>query len=68
MLRMERLSTGIDGLNRILGGGIPKGSWVVVLGRPGSGKSTMGRLFLMYLPASKRQTLHPNHILIHAVA
>ena len=46
-MRMERLSTGIDGLNRILGGGIPKGSWVVVLGRPGSGKSTMGRLFLM---------------------
>ncbi|MCL5681006.1 MAG: hypothetical protein M1515_03030 [Candidatus Thermoplasmatota archaeon] len=39
---MELVKTGIDGLDEMLGGGIPKGSTVLVLGSYGAGKTTMG--------------------------
>lgn len=35
----ERLSTGVKGLDDILGGGIPKGFTVAVVGEPGTGKT-----------------------------
>ena len=37
----ERMSSGIPELNRVLGGGIVKGSLVLVGGDPGIGKSTL---------------------------
>ena len=43
---MERISTGVIGLNQLLKGGIPAGSMVLVIGAPGSGKSTLGKQFL----------------------
>jgi circadian clock protein KaiC len=36
---LERLKTGIQGLDNLLGGGLPKGSITLVSGPPGSGKS-----------------------------
>jgi len=36
---LERLKTGIKGLDDIIGGGLPKGSITLVSGPPGSGKS-----------------------------
>ncbi|MBN1280859.1 MAG: AAA family ATPase [Candidatus Thermoplasmatota archaeon] len=39
---VTRLKTGIMGLDDLIEGGIPKGSFVVVAGGPGSGKSIMG--------------------------
>jgi len=39
MVELERLKTGIQGLDNMLGGGLPKGSITLVSGPPGSGKS-----------------------------
>ncbi len=44
--RLERLSTGIPGLDRILGGGIVAGRSYLVRGGPGTGKTTVGLQFL----------------------
>lgn len=43
---MERVSTGIIGLDQLLRSGLPAGSMSLVFGVPGSGKSTMGKQFL----------------------
>lgn len=43
---MERVKTGIDGLDDILSGGIPKGFVVVISGGPGSGKSILATQFI----------------------
>jgi DNA repair protein RadA/Sms len=37
----ERLSTGVDEFNRVLGGGVVPGSLVLIGGEPGIGKSTL---------------------------
>jgi circadian clock protein KaiC len=43
----ERDSTGITGLNDVLGGGLPRGHLFLVEGEPGTGKTTMGLQFLL---------------------
>jgi circadian clock protein KaiC len=43
---MHRVKTGIDGLDKLIEGGIPKGSFVVVTGGPGTGKTILGSQFL----------------------
>lgn len=43
---MEKVSTGIEGLDLMLGGGIPKGHVVAVVGTYGTGKSTFGLQFI----------------------
>ena len=37
----ERIDTGISELNRVLGGGLVKGSLILISGEPGIGKSTI---------------------------
>lgn len=41
-----RTKSGISGLDRLIGGGYPKGSFVVVSGGPGTGKTIVGCQFL----------------------
>jgi circadian clock protein KaiC len=43
----KRASTGIAGLDAILGGGLPSGHLYLVEGTPGSGKTTLGLQFLL---------------------
>lgn len=43
---VERVKTGIDGLDEMLEGGLPKGHTVVVMGSFGTGKTTFGLQFL----------------------
>jgi len=40
--------SGVEGFDRILYGGLPKGSTVIVEGAPGTGKTTFGVQFLYY--------------------
>src|SRR5690349_857462 len=43
----ERLSTGLEGLDHILGGGLPRGRVYLVEGTPGTGKTTLALQFLL---------------------
>jgi len=43
---MERIKTGVTGLDELLGGGIPRGFVTAVVGGPGSGKSILATQFL----------------------
>lgn len=43
---LDRIKTGIPGLDELLEGGIPKGRCVLVAGGPGSGKTTMSMQFI----------------------
>jgi KaiC/GvpD/RAD55 family RecA-like ATPase len=45
-MTMERVSSGVKGLDEILGGGFPKGRTVLVVGSPGSGKTILAIQFL----------------------
>jgi circadian clock protein KaiC len=42
----QRASTGVAGLDHILGGGLPKSHLYLIEGTPGSGKTTLGLQFL----------------------
>lgn len=42
----EKISVGIEGLDRMMNGGLPHGSTSMILGPPGSGKTSVGLHFL----------------------
>src|SRR5580658_10983893 len=44
---LERCITGIEGLDDILGGGVPRGNMVLVAGSVGTGKTTLCLEFLV---------------------
>jgi circadian clock protein KaiC len=46
-LNGERCSTGIEGLDAILAGGLPRGCFYLIQGDPGSGKTTLALQFLL---------------------
>ena len=43
----QRSPTGIEGLDQVLGGGLPRGHLYLVEGTPGAGKTTLGLQFLI---------------------
>ncbi|MFQ6125643.1 MAG: RAD55 family ATPase [Candidatus Heimdallarchaeota archaeon] len=45
---IDRIKTGIDGLDSLVNGGIPRGSVISIKGQPGSGKSIFSRQFLAH--------------------
>src|SRR5437879_6866807 len=46
MMTLERVPTGIKGLDELLGGGFPEGKCILVVGSPGSGKTTFALQYL----------------------
>ncbi|MFO8082860.1 MAG: ATPase domain-containing protein [Desulfobacterales bacterium] len=46
-MKKNVVTTGVPGLDAILGGGLPKGRTYLVEGRPGAGKTTLGLQFLL---------------------
>jgi DNA repair protein RadA/Sms len=57
-VRYARLATGINELDRVLGGGLVPGSLVLIGGSPGIGKSTLTSMALGNLQRSGRRTLY----------
>ena len=45
---LERISTGVPGLDSLIEGGIPKGSTIMVVGNSGSGKTILCSHFLYH--------------------
>ena len=45
-MKVERVPTGIPGLDELIEGGLPKGRIVLITGTAGSGKTTLGMQFL----------------------
>jgi circadian clock protein KaiC len=46
MSNAERVQTGIPGLDEMIGGGIPRGRVVLVVGGPGTGKTILCAQFI----------------------
>jgi circadian clock protein KaiC len=52
---LERISTGVPGVDSLIEGGIPKGSTVMIAGKSGSGKTILCAQFLYYGLANKNE-------------
>jgi len=57
-LRLERVSTGVAGLDDVLGGGIPARSITVVAGEPGSGKTVLALQMLFHAARQGKRSLY----------
>ncbi|HXG12061.1 MAG TPA: ATPase domain-containing protein [Gemmataceae bacterium] len=54
----QRLSTGVEGLDRVLRGGLPRGRVYLVEGSPGTGKTTLALQFLLEGVRQKEPVLY----------
>lgn len=54
---IQRLATGVPGLDELLGGGIPEFSFNLLAGTPGSGKTTMAHQIMFSLANPDRRAL-----------
>ena len=52
------LETGVPGLDRILGGGLPEFSFNLVAGTPGAGKTTLAHQMMFSMASSRRRALY----------
>src|SRR5664279_3560363 len=54
---IRRLATGVPGLDAILGGGLPEFSFNLIIGAPGSGKTTLAHQIMFALATHERPAL-----------
>ena len=55
---IRRLATGVPGLDAILGGGLPEFSFNLIVGPPGSGKTTLAHQIMFALATRERPALY----------
>jgi circadian clock protein KaiC len=55
---INRLSTGIPGLDKVLGGGLPEYSFNLLAGSPGSGKTTLAHQMMFNMASAERPALY----------
>ena len=54
---IRRLATGVPGLDAILGGGLPEFSFNLIVGSPGSGKTTLAHQIMFALATKERRAV-----------
>lgn len=57
-VEIRRLSTGVPGMDEILGGGLPEFSFTIVAGSPGCGKTTLAHQVMFANATSERPALY----------
>ena len=57
-VRINRLCTGVPGLDQVLGGGIPEYSFNLIAGLPGCGKTTLAHQLMFGLASPERPALY----------
>jgi circadian clock protein KaiC len=57
-VRIDRLPSGVSKLDDILGGGWPEYSFNLIVGEPGSGKTTLAHQFMFANASEERQALY----------
>jgi circadian clock protein KaiC len=55
---INRLETGVPGLDEVLGGGLPEYSFNLIAGAPGSGKTTLAHQMMFALATVERPALY----------
>ena len=55
---INRLATGVPGLDEVLGGGLPEFSFNLIAGQPGSGKTTLGHQIMFTLATAERPAIY----------
>jgi circadian clock protein KaiC len=55
---INRLATGVPGLDEILGGGLPEFSFNLIAGQPGCGKTTLAHQIMFALASTERPALY----------
>ena len=55
---INRLATGVPGLDEVLGGGLPEFSFNLIAGQPGCGKTTLAHQIMFTLATPERPALY----------
>ncbi|MDC8773390.1 ATPase domain-containing protein [Roseateles albus] len=55
---IQRLTTGVPGLDQVLGGGLPEFSFNLIAGQPGCGKTTLAHQIMFSLATTQRPAIY----------
>jgi circadian clock protein KaiC len=56
--KINRLSSGVPGMDQVLGGGLPEYSFNIIAGPPGSGKTTLAHQLMFGMASAERSALY----------
>jgi circadian clock protein KaiC len=57
-VQIRKLSTGVPGLDAVLGGGVPELSFNLIAGAPGAGKTMLAHQFMFFNASEERQAIY----------